>query len=136
MIYILIAVIVAVLEGLREGYVYDIDKAGKFPLRDLSKRVKTINGLMYLGLMIALGVLFTEGWIALVLGATMSLTIRWFFLDAVINVYRGFPLFYVGTVASIDVFVREVFGVHFYLGSALLKILFLVFSVTIYFLST
>jgi hypothetical protein len=92
----------AFIEGYREYIVYEIDKAGRFPKRNLAVFRKGINAFLYIAFM-SLLIIFSWptswGFVNLLL---LTLFMRWLVLDGTLNVLREKAFFYIGSVSTID----------------------------------
>lgn len=132
---LLIAAGYSLLEGIREYLFYTINRKGGFPDIPTDKLRKTVNVTMFTLIFVLSGVILrlTEFQMGLLLLASAS--IRWVVLDGILNAARGLHFFYVGTVATTDVTVRNVgklLGVPPELVMALSKVLFLGAFITLY----
>lgn len=103
---IIISALYSITEGVREFIVYSIDREGGFQRRDLAVKRKGINAFLYVSLISTL-ILFKMplGWTSAIL-LLNALFIRWFFLDITLNMLRELPLFYIGSVSTIDKLTR------------------------------
>lgn len=100
----------SICEGFRESCFYKINKAGGFPDIKSDKKRKKVNVLAFCSVMVIFIGVFPEPYTcwSLVTFIVFSLIIRWLIIDGTLNLTRGFPLFYVGTVALTDLIQRKI----------------------------
>lgn len=126
------------IEGFREYAFYTINRNGGFPDIQIDKFRKTVNALLFSMVFFIPCVVLELPWmeIAFVMGCLYS--IRWIVLDGVLNAMRGFHVFYVGTVAGTDVYVRKMssmVGIPPELTMGIVKAFNLACFITAYFIS-
>jgi hypothetical protein len=94
---LLLLVFYPLLEGLREYFFYQVNRAAGFKLKAVDSNRKTVNVLLWV-LACALPVLCFSGgsWVLLGLLALASAFWRWVALDGVLNLKRGLGFWYAG----------------------------------------
>ena len=125
-IYLLIY---SLLEGIREGIFYNINRSANFPNRAEDKLRKKINVALWLFFVVFL--MISKNDLSILFAAV---GFRLFFLELALNLHRNFPIFYVGTVSDLDVAQRKVakfLNINLEVFVAIVRITVLIGSITL-----
>lgn len=96
-VFVVLMVVYPLLEGLREYYFYQINRAENFTLRAVDSNRKTVNVFLWVLITVPSSVSLVNGaWLKVALLFTAAAFWRWVALDGVLNLKRGLGFWYAG----------------------------------------